>query len=192
MNLRPKFRARPSWKPKPRPKFALKAKPRSTRGILRKETHKCCGKKSSAKHSAAGQRTTKTGRRLNRIGKHWLSKPAVVNRGEQEICNPATDEGRAEYKYRTMLMWIRQDSWCCFHEYEFCPGRLKLKDATFEHQDKRTMGRQDDRISYIDKAGKERPQNGAAHGECNRIAGSRRLPIDHGTNTIYQKEKACA
>lgn len=188
MNLRPKFRARPSWKPQP--KFALKAKPRSNRGILRKETQ---GKTTfHLGHAAAGQRNTKTGRRVKRIapvGKHWLSKPAVVLRGEREICNPATDEGRAEYKWRTMLMWIRQDRWCCFHEYDFCPGRLKLRDATFEHEKKRTKGRQDDRISYIDKAGKEQPLNGAAHGECNRIAGSRKLRIDHGTNTIYHKEK---
>lgn len=112
--------------------------------------------------------------------KHWLSKPAIVYRGEREICNPATDEGRAEYKWRTLLMWLRQDGWCCFHEYDFCPGRLHLWQATFEHEGKRTMARQDDRISFFDKAGKEQPLNGAAHAECNGIAGSRMLPIFHG------------
>ena len=114
-------------------------------------------------------------------GKHWLRKPAaIVFHDGREICNPVTDEGRAEYKWRTMLMWIRQDGWCCFHEYDFCPGRLKLRDATFEHERKRTRARQTDAISYFDKAGKEIPLNGAAHGECNRIVGSRKLPIFYG------------
>ena len=140
----------------------------------------------SASHPAA----RKT--RIAPVGKHWLNKPAVVIRGEREICNPATDAGCAEYKYRTMLMWIRQDGWCCFHEYDFCSGRLKLRDATFEHERKRTKGQQDDRISYFDAAGKEQPLNGAAHGECNRIAGSKKLPIFHGTNCSYQKEKVDA
>lgn len=128
-------------------------------------------------------------KRISAVGKKWFRKPAViVYPNGREICNPATDEGRAEYKYRTLLMWIRQDGWCCFHEYEFCPGRLKLQDATFEHEGKRTKGQQDDRISYFDAAGKEQPLNGAAHGKCNRIAGSRKLPIWHGTYTIYEKE----
>jgi len=98
-------------------KFAH-AKPRIYRGTLRKENP-------AINPAAAGQRT---GRRLNRIGKHWLSKPDIVYRGEREICNPATDVGRAEYKYRTMLMWVRQDSWCCFREYDFCPGGLHLPE----------------------------------------------------------------
>ncbi len=118
--------------------------------------------------------------------KHWLTKPAVVLRGDREICNPATDEGRAEYKYRTLLLWLRQDGWCCFHEYEFCPGRLKLRDATFEHERKRTKAQRTDALSYFDAAGKEIPLNGACHMECNRIVGSRKLPIWHGTNTSFQ------
>lgn len=126
------------------------------------------------------------------VGKHWLSKPAVVVRGEREICNPATVEGRAEYKYRTLLMFVRQDGWCCFHEYDFCPGRMHLSQATFEHEGKRTKGQQDDKISYFDAAGKEQPMNGAAHAECNGIAGSRKLPIYHGTNIAYQEEKTHA
>ncbi len=180
----------PLRKYRPRLKFAT-AKPRFRRGLKRKGGTILYSSKPIP--SAAGQHTS--GRRVKRIaavGKHWLRKPAVVYRGEREICNPATDAGRAEYKYRTMLMWVRQDGWCCFHEYDFCPGRLKLRGATFEHERKRTKGQQDDRISYLDAAGKEQPLNGAAHGECNRIAGSRKLPIDHGTNTIYEKEKVDA
>jgi hypothetical protein len=172
----------------PRTRFAP-AKPRFRRGFKRKGGTNLCSSKPISP-AADGQRPGRRSKHISPIGKHWLSKPLVVKRGDREICNPLTDEGRAEYKWRTILMWIRQDGWCCFHEYDFCPGRLKLKDSTFEHEGKRTKGQQDDRISYFDAAGKEQPMNGAAHGECNGIAGSRKLPIWHGTNTIYEKEKA--
>lgn len=119
---------------------------------------------------------------IRRVGKHWLTKPAVtIRRDLKEICNPATVEGRAEYWFRTMLMWIRQDGWCCFREYDFCPGRLRLADCTFEHEDKRGGGKKDERLALVDTEGRFiRHINGAAHGECNGIAGSRRLPIYHG------------
>lgn len=119
---------------------------------------------------------------IRSVGRHWLSKPAVIIRRDgKEICNPATVEGRAEYWFRTMLMWIRQDGWCCFREYDFCPGRLRLADCTFEHEQKRGAGKRDDRIALLDsEGGFIRHINGAAHGECNGIAGSRRLPIYHG------------
>jgi hypothetical protein len=111
-------------------------------------------------------------------------------RGEREICNPATPEGMAEYKYRTMLMWVRQDGWCCFWEYDFCPGRLHLSEATFEHEEKRTKAQQDDRIAIFDAEGRfVRYLNGAAHWECNGIAGSRKLPIYHGSNAIIEERK---
>lgn len=138
---------------------------------------------------AAVSSRQRKGRRISPIGKHWLNKPAAVVRGEREICNPATQEGREEYWYRTFLLWLRQEGWCCFREYGFCPGKLKLADATFEHENKRTKAQRDDRLSYFDAAGKEMPMNGAAHLECNQIAGSRRLPIWHG-NVILEKEKA--
>ena len=128
---------------------------------------------------------------MRRIGKHWLSKPAVIIRGEREICNPATPEGCAEYKWRVLLMWVRQEGWCCFREYDFCPGRLHLAEATMEHEDKRGGGKHDSRIAIFDDEGRFlQPYNGAAHGRCNSIAGSRRLPIWHGPFDLIEKESA--
>jgi hypothetical protein len=57
MNSRSKIR-RQSWKP--RTKFALKAKPRSTRGISRKDGHK----QLSLGYAATGRRHRKAGRRV--------------------------------------------------------------------------------------------------------------------------------
>lgn len=126
---------------------------------------------------------------IRHVGRHWLSKPAVIYCGKREICNPATVEGRAEYKYRTLLMWLRQDGWCCFHEYDFCPGRLHLWQATFEHEGKRTRGQRDDRIVILDAEGRfVRHLNGAAHLECNSIVGSRKLTIWYGTNITIEAD----
>lgn len=119
---------------------------------------------------------------IRAVGKHWLTKPAVIIRRDlKEICNPATVEGRAEYWFRTMLMWIRQDGWCCFREYDFCPGRLTLADCTFEHEQKRGASKRDDRIWLPET---RKPINGACHGMCNSIVGSSRLEIFHGTNIV--------
>ena len=103
-------------------------------------------------------------------------------RDGREMCNPVTVEGRAEYKYRTMMAWLRQDGICCFKDYDFCPGRLHLAQATFQHENLRGKDR-DDRI-WNPKT--KKPLNGAAHLECNLIAGSRRLPIFHGSNFHYE------
>lgn len=113
----------------------------------------------------------------HRYSKRWESRPAVVRYGDgREVCNPVTDAGRAELKRRTLQMLERQGGWCCFRDYDFCPGRLHESDASFEHEHKRTAGKHDSRI--VDRNGK--PINGAAHIICNSIAGSRRLPIWHG------------
>ena len=144
------------------------------------------GPRISQGYSRTAQKVEKPGKARSSIrrgpGKSWLTKPAVVYRGEKEICNPATVEGRAEYKYRTMLLWLRQDAICCFKDYDFCPGMLHLAQATFQHQNLRGKDK-DERI--WDPKTKE-PLNGAAHGECNLIAGSRRLPIFHGSNFHYE------
>lgn len=134
---------------------------------------------------ARGSRTKSIRRGL---GKHWQHKPAVIIRGEREICNPAKPEGRAEYKLRTIMLWLRQDGWCCFNEFDFCSGRLRLKEATFHHEEGRCAGKRDDRISIEDEHGKEKFINGAAHLQCNSICGSRRLAINHGSNTTIQIE----
>ena len=91
----------------------------------------------------------------------------------REICNRATPEGRAEYEYRKILLWIRQDGVCCN-----CKRRLKLKFATFEHE--RLRGRDiDERLE--DERGI--PLNGVSHERCNLLRGSRRTEIYHGYNT---------
>lgn len=115
-------------------------------------------------------------------GKHWLKKPAVVvKRDGREILNPATDEGRGEKAWRVFLMWVRQGGLCCFKDQPFCPGRLKLEDATFEHENKRGAGKHDSRLAIFDEEGNfVRHQNGAAHLLCNSIVGSRRLELYHG------------
>lgn len=69
-----KFRPRPSWKPRTR--FALKAKPRSTRGILRKDGHK----QLSLGHAAAGKRHSTSGRRVNRLPE-WTDPRSYITQG---------------------------------------------------------------------------------------------------------------
>ena len=127
--------------------------------------------------SSSGKLRRKRG--IRPIAKVWKDRPAVkVFRDKREQCNPETDEGRAEYAWMRLLMWVRQDGWCCFRRYDFCPGELKLKAATFQHEALRGKDR-DDRVWDGKKA-----INGAAHGLCNMIAGSRRMEIDHGTNLV--------
>ncbi len=122
----------------------------------------------------------KRGKRLRPIGKHWKTKPAVLKFDDgREICNRTTAEGRKLYESNIEKMWHRQDGYCCFRNYDFCPGELRIEEATFEHENKRTRARQDDRIE-IEKDGKLVRINGAAHYRCNGIAGSRPLPIWHG------------
>jgi hypothetical protein len=111
-----------------------------------------------------------------------LSKPAVIYRGKREICNPATKEGQAEYRYRILLMWLRQDGLCCD-----CLGPLKLSGATFEHENGRGGGKRDDRIAIFEDGHFVRHLNGAAHLLCNSKRGSRRTPIYHGNN--FEREK---
>lgn len=116
-------------------------------------------------------------------GKHWESKPAVIIRGEREICNPVTIEGRAEYKWRTMLVFVRQDGICCN-----CLEPLSLSECTFEHEDGRTSGRKDERTAIFEDGRFVRHLNGASHLICNSRRGSRRTEIYHGNNALIEKE----
>jgi hypothetical protein len=85
--------------------------------------------------------------------------------GREKCCNTPT--GKAEYKRRVWLMWLRQKKRCCI-----CWLWLRLENATFEHQDGRGMGgsTRDDRI---EKDG--HPYNGAACWKCNNEKGSKRM-----------------
>lgn len=120
-----------------------------------------------------------------RFGKHWENKPAVAMRGEREICNPATAEGCAEYRWRILLMWVRQNGRCCD-----CLQPLRLADATFEHENLRGKDR-DDRIAIFDSDGRFiKHLNGAAHSWCNVKRGSRRTEIYHGNNCLVEVRSA--
>ena len=64
----------------------------------------------------------------------------------REVCQTRLDkpegaEGRAEYKRRKKAMWERQKGICCLYGFlPSCPGKLLLKEATFEHEDGRGAG----------------------------------------------------
>ena len=84
----------------------------------------------------------------------------------REILNLLTKEGRDEYMRRLREMWERQNRRCCLEGYiKNCPGKLRLADAVFEHQDGRgyDAGHRDDRIERFNReTGKMEPYNGAA------------------------------
>lgn len=126
-------------------------------------------------------RSSQRKRTSQSVGRHWFNKPAVIYRSEREICNPATPEGKAEYKWRILLMWVRQEGLCCD-----CREPLRLKEATFEHENGRGGGKRDDRIAIYIEGKFIRHQNGAAHLWCNSQRGSRRTPIWHGNNCIVE------
>jgi hypothetical protein len=91
MNPLRKFRARPSWNPRTR--FAPKAKPRPTRGTIKRRKGILC-ENATAKGrpirgtslgkireiAAAGKRHTKTSRRVNRLPE-WTDKRSYITKG---------------------------------------------------------------------------------------------------------------
>ena len=109
--------------------------------------------------------------------------------GGREVCqtrldHPEGSEGRAEYKRRKDAMWKRQKGICCLYGFlPSCPGKLLLKDCSFDHENKRGAGgsKRDDRILVPEpETGRIKWQNGACHGLCNGIAGSRYFPYNEG------------
>ena len=93
-------------------------------------------------------------------------KPAVMYRRDgKEICDKSTVRGRIEYKTRTLLMFRRQKQIC-----RWCGFPMIWEDATFDHDNGRTKGNQDDRIEVDGKW-----QNAAVHGTCNGERGSIRF-----------------
>lgn len=89
--------------------------------------------------------------------------------GREVCCNNA--KGNREYKERIRIMWYRQHGICCL--CNDCNFLMTLELATFEHSLGRGMGggHRDDRI--WDENGN--PMNGAAHGWCNSLKGSKRV-----------------
>ena len=97
----------------------------------------------------------------------------------REICNLLTKAGRDEYFRRVRLMWERQGRRCCLEKaIGDCPGKLRLAEATFEHQDGRGMNasHRDDRIEKPDPlTGEMTPYHGVAHPWCNSRKGGIRI-----------------
>lgn len=93
--------------------------------------------------------------------------PIKVYRDLREVCNLKSAEGRRIYARRVVEMAKRQSWNCCI-----CHKPMQWWEPTFEHSDLRGLGggRRDDRI----RAANGRPMNGAAHGLCNSLKGSRR------------------
>lgn len=107
-------------------------------------------------------------------------KPEAVRKfaGDREVCNLLTKAGRDIYMDRIRQMWERQGRRCYLESLVAeCPGRLSIREATFDHDEGRGMGGgcQDDRIEVPDGRGGMVPVNGAAHALCNSLKGSVRL-----------------
>lgn len=132
------------------------------------------------KHSAGVFRRVRKSKPRGR-GKHWLNKPDVVKRGKREICNLSKLGGQYEYYLRIWLMWVRQDGLCCN-----CREPLRMREATFEHENGRGAAKHDDRIAIEGKNGRFKPINGASHLICNSQRGSRRTALHHGTNVAEE------
>lgn len=106
--------------------------------------------------------------------------PAIfVDSEGREICNMDTKQGRDIYKDRILAMLRRQGRVCCN-----CKKPLWFNEATFEHENGRGAGKQDDRITANGKR-----INGASHAICNQKRGSKRTPIWHGEPKISSMEE---
>lgn len=119
----------------------------------------------------------KQARKIDRMDMSELAIPKTKTRKRgwitvfpdgREKLNLKTVEGANEYHRRKWEMRGRQNDICCLYGFiEGCPGYLKPCDTSFEHEDGRGAGKQEDRIS---KDG--RNYNGASHFICNGKKGS--------------------
>lgn len=99
-----------------------------------------------------------------------------VHRDGREVCNMLTAAGKVEYGRRIALMAERQKNICCLFGFvKECPGSLLGYHPTFEHENGRGGGKQDDRVEVDGHW-----LNGAAHLLCNHIKGSRYIPYNAG------------
>lgn len=110
---------------------------------------------------------------------HYTKEAVKIFRDGREVCNTRTVSGQREYKRRIAAMMKRQGGLCCNCQI------LIVGKPTFEHENGRGAGKQDDRIEVDGK-----PQNGASHWVCNYERGSKRTPIWHGSpETVPAKER---
>jgi hypothetical protein len=101
--------------------------------------------------------------------------------------HPEGAEARAEYKRRKEAMWERQKGICCLYGFlPQCPGKLLLKDCSFEHEDGRGAGgsKRDDRIVLPDGTW----INGVSHLLCNSLKGSRHIPFNKARNALAKRD----
>jgi hypothetical protein len=80
--------------------------------------------------------------------------------------------GKTEYKRRVAFMVDRQKGICCICHDPY--NRMSYEIASFEHGDLRGMGggRRNDSVDAVNEKGEY--VNGAAHGFCNGMKGSKR------------------
>ena len=103
---------------------------------------------------------------------------------QARLDKPEGVEGRAEYKRRKEAMWERQKGICCLYGFlPQCPGKLLLKESTFEHEDGRGGGKRDDRISLPDGTW----INGVSHLQCNSAKGSKHIPFNRARNALAKR-----
>jgi hypothetical protein len=97
----------------------------------------------------------------------------------REICNIKCKTGLDEYLRRKRIMWERQNKKCGLQIAPQCKerqGRLLIDECTFDHDNGRGGGKQDDRIEKPNpETGKMEPVNHAVCWWCNSLKGSRPL-----------------
>ena len=105
-------------------------------------------------------------------------KPAVrVFPDGREVLDLKTKAGSDEYQRRKLEMWERQGRRCALQITDACKqrkGRWPKDEVTFDHENGRGGGKQDDRI-VVDG----RPTNAACCWFCNGAKGSRRMPYNY-------------
>lgn len=115
---------------------------------------------------------------IARVSKRHLRRPDLIIKDDgREVCNPSTPGGKRLYAERLEQAFNRQyDPAVGYVRCCNCVKRLKREDATFEHERGRHPARIDERLELPDGT----LLNGASHGWCNCLRGSKRTPIWHG------------
>ena len=109
--------------------------------------------------------------------KKKVREPMKVFPDGREILDLKTKAGSDEYQRRKLAMWERQGRRCALQITDICKqrqGRWSKDDITYDHENGRGAGKQDDRILVM-RDGKLVWQNSAVCWFCNSAKGSRRM-----------------